>query len=177
MYNSIFYQSLCIHSSVVSHIVYQKLIFAFLPLSTNLLCVSQPYCSLHLHLHMSENPYTSGNIVSKDSAPGIIIASGERIIWFTHPYCCLLSPSIICPQHCQSFSSLVVFPAQIKEWLSSWQQFEKWNEMNHACTSVTLPQLYRCNYCLFTVCNMLEIIDCTTLPFVSRCGWTRIDQY
>ncbi|XP_068614143.1 VPS10 domain-containing receptor SorCS1-like [Brachionichthys hirsutus] len=36
----------------------------------------QPYCSLHLHLHVSENPYTSGNIVSKDSAPGIIIASG-----------------------------------------------------------------------------------------------------
>ncbi|KAM3606185.1 uncharacterized protein V6R79_012115 [Siganus canaliculatus] len=36
----------------------------------------QPYCSLHLHLHVSENPYTSGNIVSKESAPGIIIASG-----------------------------------------------------------------------------------------------------
>ncbi|XP_061693675.1 VPS10 domain-containing receptor SorCS1-like isoform X2 [Syngnathoides biaculeatus] len=36
----------------------------------------QPYCSLHLHLHVSENPYTSGNIVSKDTAPGIIIASG-----------------------------------------------------------------------------------------------------
>ncbi|XP_034040762.1 VPS10 domain-containing receptor SorCS1-like [Thalassophryne amazonica] len=36
----------------------------------------RPYCSLHLHLHVSENPYTSGNIVSKDSAPGIIIASG-----------------------------------------------------------------------------------------------------
>ncbi|XP_061601825.1 VPS10 domain-containing receptor SorCS1-like isoform X1 [Cololabis saira] len=36
----------------------------------------QPYCSLHLHLHVSENPYASGNIVSKDSAPGIIIASG-----------------------------------------------------------------------------------------------------
>uniref|UniRef100_A0A8C9ZSA7 Sortilin related VPS10 domain containing receptor 1 n=1 Tax=Sander lucioperca TaxID=283035 RepID=A0A8C9ZSA7_SANLU len=35
-----------------------------------------PDCSLHLHLHVSENPYTSGNIVSKDSAPGIIIASG-----------------------------------------------------------------------------------------------------
>uniref|UniRef100_A0A3Q3WH77 PKD domain-containing protein n=1 Tax=Mola mola TaxID=94237 RepID=A0A3Q3WH77_MOLML len=36
----------------------------------------QPYCSLHLHLHMSENPYTSGNIISKETAPGIIIASG-----------------------------------------------------------------------------------------------------
>ncbi|XP_061645237.1 VPS10 domain-containing receptor SorCS1-like isoform X2 [Phyllopteryx taeniolatus] len=36
----------------------------------------QPYCSLHLHLHVSENPYTSGNIVSKETAPGIIIASG-----------------------------------------------------------------------------------------------------
>ncbi|XP_062319687.1 VPS10 domain-containing receptor SorCS1-like [Osmerus eperlanus] len=38
-------------------------------------CV-QPYCSLHLHLHVSENPYTSGNIVSKESAPGVIVASG-----------------------------------------------------------------------------------------------------
>ncbi|XP_036383786.1 VPS10 domain-containing receptor SorCS1 isoform X1 [Megalops cyprinoides] len=35
-----------------------------------------PYCSLHLHLHVSDNPYTSGNIASKDSAPGIIVASG-----------------------------------------------------------------------------------------------------
>ncbi|KAM9809184.1 VPS10 domain-containing receptor SorCS1-like [Syngnathus typhle] len=36
----------------------------------------QPYCSLHLHLHVSENPYTSGNIVSKETAPGVIVASG-----------------------------------------------------------------------------------------------------
>uniref|UniRef100_A0A8K9V485 PKD domain-containing protein n=1 Tax=Oncorhynchus mykiss TaxID=8022 RepID=A0A8K9V485_ONCMY len=36
-----------------------------------------PYCSLHLHLHVSANPYTSGNIESKDSAPGIIVASGS----------------------------------------------------------------------------------------------------
>uniref|UniRef100_A0A8C8EGP3 PKD domain-containing protein n=1 Tax=Oncorhynchus tshawytscha TaxID=74940 RepID=A0A8C8EGP3_ONCTS len=42
---------------------------------TRLSCV-QPYCSLHLHLHVSDNPYTSGNIVSKESAPGIIVASG-----------------------------------------------------------------------------------------------------
>ncbi|XP_055781662.1 VPS10 domain-containing receptor SorCS1-like isoform X1 [Salvelinus fontinalis] len=42
---------------------------------TRLYCV-QPYCSLHLHLHVSDNPYTSGNIVSKESAPGIIVASG-----------------------------------------------------------------------------------------------------
>lgn len=36
----------------------------------------QPYCSLHLHLHVSANPYTSGNIASRESAPGIIVASG-----------------------------------------------------------------------------------------------------
>ncbi|XP_048104276.1 LOW QUALITY PROTEIN: VPS10 domain-containing receptor SorCS1 [Alosa alosa] len=36
-----------------------------------------PYCSLHLHLHVSANPYTSGNIASKESAPGIIMASGS----------------------------------------------------------------------------------------------------
>ncbi|XP_030643265.1 LOW QUALITY PROTEIN: VPS10 domain-containing receptor SorCS1-like [Chanos chanos] len=36
-----------------------------------------PSCSLHLHLHVSDNPYTSGNIVSKESAPGVILASGN----------------------------------------------------------------------------------------------------
>ncbi|XP_026788198.3 VPS10 domain-containing receptor SorCS1 [Pangasianodon hypophthalmus] len=36
-----------------------------------------PYCSLHLQLHVSANPYTSGNIASKESAPGIIVASGS----------------------------------------------------------------------------------------------------
>ncbi|XP_043104921.1 VPS10 domain-containing receptor SorCS1 isoform X3 [Puntigrus tetrazona] len=36
-----------------------------------------PYCSLHLHLHVSANPYTSGNIASRESAPGIIVASGS----------------------------------------------------------------------------------------------------
>ncbi|KAK2815567.1 hypothetical protein Q5P01_026034 [Channa striata] len=36
-----------------------------------------PYCSLHLHLHVSANPYTSGNIASRDSAPGIIVTSGS----------------------------------------------------------------------------------------------------
>ncbi|XP_043911474.1 VPS10 domain-containing receptor SorCS1-like [Protopterus annectens] len=36
-----------------------------------------PYCSLHLHLQTSENPYTAGNIASKSSAPGIILASGN----------------------------------------------------------------------------------------------------
>uniref|UniRef100_A0A8D3DE41 PKD domain-containing protein n=1 Tax=Scophthalmus maximus TaxID=52904 RepID=A0A8D3DE41_SCOMX len=45
-------------------------------LQGNKVYCEQPFCSLHLHLHVSENPYTSGNIVSKDSAPGIIIASG-----------------------------------------------------------------------------------------------------
>ncbi|XP_026864207.2 VPS10 domain-containing receptor SorCS1 isoform X2 [Electrophorus electricus] len=42
----------------------------------NIHCVL-PYCSLHLHLHVSANPYTSGNIASKESAPGIIVASGS----------------------------------------------------------------------------------------------------
>ncbi|CAM9325705.1 unnamed protein product, partial [Lampetra planeri] len=45
-------------------------------LQGNKVYCEQPYCSLHLHLHVSENPYTSGNIVSEDSAPGVIIASG-----------------------------------------------------------------------------------------------------
>ncbi|XP_030235756.1 VPS10 domain-containing receptor SorCS3 isoform X2 [Gadus morhua] len=45
-------------------------------LGNNLHCVL-PFCSLHLHLEMSENPYTSGRISSKDSVPGIVIATGN----------------------------------------------------------------------------------------------------
>lgn len=36
----------------------------------------QPFCSLHLQLQMSENPYLSGSISTKSSAPGIIVATG-----------------------------------------------------------------------------------------------------
>uniref|UniRef100_A0A667YBF1 Sortilin related VPS10 domain containing receptor 3b n=1 Tax=Myripristis murdjan TaxID=586833 RepID=A0A667YBF1_9TELE len=42
----------------------------------NLHCIL-PFCSLHLHLEMSENPYTSGRISSKNSVPGIIVATGN----------------------------------------------------------------------------------------------------
>ncbi|XP_034040761.1 VPS10 domain-containing receptor SorCS3 [Thalassophryne amazonica] len=42
----------------------------------NLHCIV-PFCSLHLHLEMSENPYTSGPITSKKSVPGIIVATGN----------------------------------------------------------------------------------------------------
>uniref|UniRef100_A0A8C6TPL3 Sortilin related VPS10 domain containing receptor 3 n=1 Tax=Neogobius melanostomus TaxID=47308 RepID=A0A8C6TPL3_9GOBI len=36
-----------------------------------------PFCSLHLQLQMSENPYLSGAISTKSSAPGIIVATGN----------------------------------------------------------------------------------------------------
>uniref|UniRef100_A0A5F8HH65 Sortilin related VPS10 domain containing receptor 3 n=1 Tax=Monodelphis domestica TaxID=13616 RepID=A0A5F8HH65_MONDO len=36
-----------------------------------------PFCSLHLHLQISENPYSSGRISSKDTAPGLVVATGE----------------------------------------------------------------------------------------------------
>ncbi|XP_052437367.1 VPS10 domain-containing receptor SorCS3 [Carassius gibelio] len=36
-----------------------------------------PSCSLHLHLQMSENPYTPDTISTKHSAPGIIVATGN----------------------------------------------------------------------------------------------------
>lgn len=39
--------------------------------------VRQPFCSLHLQLEMSENPYTSGPITSKKTVPGIIVATGR----------------------------------------------------------------------------------------------------
>ncbi|KAM9559065.1 VPS10 domain-containing receptor SorCS3-like isoform 4-T4 [Salvelinus alpinus] len=37
----------------------------------------KPFCSLHLHLDMPVNPYLPGRIFSKDSAPGIIVATGN----------------------------------------------------------------------------------------------------
>uniref|UniRef100_A0AAV2LL28 VPS10 domain-containing protein n=1 Tax=Knipowitschia caucasica TaxID=637954 RepID=A0AAV2LL28_KNICA len=37
----------------------------------------KPFCSLHLQLQMSENPYLSGAITTKSSAPGIIVATGN----------------------------------------------------------------------------------------------------
>ncbi|XP_072546276.1 VPS10 domain-containing receptor SorCS3 isoform X2 [Salminus brasiliensis] len=38
---------------------------------------SLPSCSLHLHLQMSENPYTPDTILTKHTAPGLIIARGN----------------------------------------------------------------------------------------------------
>uniref|UniRef100_A0A2K6PK16 VPS10 domain-containing receptor SorCS3 n=1 Tax=Rhinopithecus roxellana TaxID=61622 RepID=A0A2K6PK16_RHIRO len=36
-----------------------------------------PFCSLHLHLQLSENPYSSGRISSKETAPGLVVATGN----------------------------------------------------------------------------------------------------
>ncbi|XP_062866910.1 VPS10 domain-containing receptor SorCS3 [Trichomycterus rosablanca] len=36
-----------------------------------------PFCSLHLQLQMSENPYVSGNIMTKKTVPGVIVATGN----------------------------------------------------------------------------------------------------
>ncbi|KAE8589299.1 hypothetical protein XENTR_v10017516 [Xenopus tropicalis] len=36
-----------------------------------------PFCSLHFHLQMSENPYNSGSISSKVTVPWLIVASGN----------------------------------------------------------------------------------------------------
>uniref|UniRef100_A0A8C3RAG9 Sortilin related VPS10 domain containing receptor 3 n=1 Tax=Cyanoderma ruficeps TaxID=181631 RepID=A0A8C3RAG9_9PASS len=36
-----------------------------------------PFCSLHLRLQLSENPYTSGSISSKETVPGLLVATGN----------------------------------------------------------------------------------------------------
>uniref|UniRef100_A0A9J8AC29 PKD domain-containing protein n=1 Tax=Cyprinus carpio carpio TaxID=630221 RepID=A0A9J8AC29_CYPCA len=42
-----------------------------------------PFCSLHLQLQMSENPYLSGSISTKSSAPGVIVIfEEEHNVWF-----------------------------------------------------------------------------------------------
>uniref|UniRef100_A0A7N6F6U2 PKD domain-containing protein n=1 Tax=Anabas testudineus TaxID=64144 RepID=A0A7N6F6U2_ANATE len=42
-----------------------------------------PFCSLHLQLQMSENPYLSGTISTKSSAPGIIVATDICLLHFS----------------------------------------------------------------------------------------------
>lgn len=37
----------------------------------------QPDCHLHLHLRWADNPYVSGTVHTKDSAPGLIMGAGE----------------------------------------------------------------------------------------------------
>ncbi|XP_026524420.1 VPS10 domain-containing receptor SorCS3 [Notechis scutatus] len=37
----------------------------------------EPFCSLHLHLQVPENPYTSGSISSKETVPGLLVATGN----------------------------------------------------------------------------------------------------
>uniref|UniRef100_A0A7N6FHQ3 VPS10 domain-containing receptor SorCS2 n=1 Tax=Anabas testudineus TaxID=64144 RepID=A0A7N6FHQ3_ANATE len=36
-----------------------------------------PYCHLHLHLRWADNPYVSGTVHTKDSAPGLIMGAGN----------------------------------------------------------------------------------------------------
>lgn len=42
------------------------------------LCPPQPDCHLHLHLRWADNPYVSGTVHTKDSAPGLIMGAGRR---------------------------------------------------------------------------------------------------
>ncbi|XP_062319686.1 VPS10 domain-containing receptor SorCS3 [Osmerus eperlanus] len=81
--NGMFLANKLVEHQVKSFITYNKgQTWALLPApdtdvaGNNLHCVL-PFCSLHLHLEMSENPYTSGRISSKDLAPGIIVATGN----------------------------------------------------------------------------------------------------
>lgn len=149
----------------MSYIVCETLIFTFLPQSTNLLCVSQPYCSLHLHLHVSENPYTSGNIVSKDSAPGIIIASGEEIIWFAHPYCCLLPTLMLVTRGSYPSTLPVILFFSCVASTNKWMDFSAGNSLQnemklilpaHLFYDEKLLQLYRYYYCL----TFLQYVTC-----------------
>lgn len=75
-----------------SVIVFSILLFVYV---TSLLCSTfdmsvgftlQPFCSLHLQLQLSENPYLSGTISTKSSAPGIIVATGTTYTSLTNYY-------------------------------------------------------------------------------------------
>ena len=75
-------RGLCIqieaHLALLNSLCVKRLALSFRASDRLRMFSLQPYCSLHLHLHVSANPYTSGNIASRESAPGIIVASGGR---------------------------------------------------------------------------------------------------
>uniref|UniRef100_A0A3B5AL67 VPS10 domain-containing receptor SorCS3-like n=1 Tax=Stegastes partitus TaxID=144197 RepID=A0A3B5AL67_9TELE len=80
--NGMYLANKLVDSHIKTFITYNKgQTWALLPApaadvaGNNLHCIL-PFCSLHLHLEMSENPYTSGPITSKKSVPGIIVATG-----------------------------------------------------------------------------------------------------
>uniref|UniRef100_A0A3B5AIP4 VPS10 domain-containing receptor SorCS3-like n=1 Tax=Stegastes partitus TaxID=144197 RepID=A0A3B5AIP4_9TELE len=81
--NGMYLANKLVDSHIKTFITYNKgQTWALLPApaadvaGNNLHCIL-PFCSLHLHLEMSENPYTSGPITSKKSVPGIIVATGN----------------------------------------------------------------------------------------------------
>ena len=39
----------------------------------------QPDCHLHLHLRWADNPYVSGTVHTKDSAPGLVMGAGRPL--------------------------------------------------------------------------------------------------
>uniref|UniRef100_A0A8C1U7K5 VPS10 domain-containing receptor SorCS2 n=1 Tax=Cyprinus carpio TaxID=7962 RepID=A0A8C1U7K5_CYPCA len=46
----------------------------------------QPDCHLHLHLRWADNPYVSGTVHTKDSAPGLIMGADEGQTWSIHNF-------------------------------------------------------------------------------------------
>lgn len=81
--NGMYLANKLVDNQVKTFITYNKgQTWALLPapatdvVGNNLHCIL-PFCSLHLHLEMSENPYTSGPVASKKSVPGIIVATGN----------------------------------------------------------------------------------------------------
>uniref|UniRef100_A0A8C4HX30 Sortilin related VPS10 domain containing receptor 3b n=1 Tax=Dicentrarchus labrax TaxID=13489 RepID=A0A8C4HX30_DICLA len=81
--NGMYLANKLVDNHIKSFITYNKgQTWALLPApatdvaGNNLHCIL-PFCSLHLHLEMSENPYTSGPVTSKKSVPGIIVATGN----------------------------------------------------------------------------------------------------
>uniref|UniRef100_A0A3P8XQX1 PKD domain-containing protein n=1 Tax=Esox lucius TaxID=8010 RepID=A0A3P8XQX1_ESOLU len=81
--NGIYLANKLVHREVKTFITYNKgQTWALLQapntdvFGNSLHCIL-PYCSLHLHLDVPVNPYLPGRISSTDSAPGIIVATGN----------------------------------------------------------------------------------------------------
>lgn len=69
--------SLCGLSLSYKHNCYQC--FFFKPL---FLFPHKPDCYLHLHLRWADNPYVSGTVHTKDTAPGLIMGAGKSMMLF-----------------------------------------------------------------------------------------------
>lgn len=110
----------------------------------------KPDCYLHLHLRWADNPYVSGTVHTKDTAPGLIMGAGKCMKLF-----------------CKSWNVAGVFCVDPVFWIVAFIELQTLTKLGFPCriflcgiplssnlVKVEVPralgQIY--NSCLYTLC-------------------------